>query len=113
VNDILNQPNGLSPAWRSQVGIPVRNLWVLLAYAADLAVFIDRFDAELDDAARYRTYLRAYSSTWWSVAYGATFPEHTNLVGQAFPGCVDGLIGSRRRQGCSSNVGESLADLRT
>jgi 5-methylcytosine-specific restriction enzyme subunit McrC len=37
--------------WRSHVGIPVRNLWVLLVYAANLAEFRDRFDAEADEAA--------------------------------------------------------------
>jgi 5-methylcytosine-specific restriction enzyme subunit McrC len=37
--------------WRSESGIPVRNLWVLLAYAADLAEFRDRFDAEPDEPA--------------------------------------------------------------
>ncbi|KRR16000.1 restriction endonuclease [Bradyrhizobium jicamae] len=37
--------------WRSEYGIPVRNLWVLLAYASDLAVFLDRVDVGLDDAA--------------------------------------------------------------
>lgn len=42
---------GSAATWRSHVGIPVRNMWVLLAYAADLAVFRDRFDGELDDAA--------------------------------------------------------------
>jgi len=35
--------------WRSYVGIPVRNLWMLLVYATDLAGFLDRADADVDD----------------------------------------------------------------
>ncbi|MGU3420815.1 5-methylcytosine-specific restriction endonuclease system specificity protein McrC [Methylobacterium sp. D54C] len=35
--------------WRSHVGIPVRNLWMLLVYAADLAGFLDRADADVDE----------------------------------------------------------------
>lgn len=38
-------------AWISQVGIPVRNLWLLLVYAADLAQFRERFDGLAEDAA--------------------------------------------------------------
>lgn len=37
--------------WKSHVGIPVRNLWLLLAYASDLAAFGNRFDGQADDAA--------------------------------------------------------------
>nr|WP_240902925.1 5-methylcytosine-specific restriction endonuclease system specificity protein McrC [Caulobacter sp. SLTY] len=40
-----------APVWRSHVGIPVRNLWLLLMYAADLAAFGDRFDGLADEAA--------------------------------------------------------------
>lgn len=35
--------------WRSHVGIPIRNLWMLLVYAADLASFLDRADADVDE----------------------------------------------------------------
>lgn len=38
-------------AWRSQVGIPVRSLWVLLVYAAELAEFLDPLAVEAEDAA--------------------------------------------------------------
>ena len=37
--------------WRSQAGIPIRNLWMLLVYASDLAVFGERFDGEVDGSA--------------------------------------------------------------
>ena len=37
--------------WRSQVGIPVRNLWVLLAYASGLARFLDPLDTQVDEDA--------------------------------------------------------------
>ncbi len=39
------------PTWRSQVGIPVRNLWMLLVYAADLAGLLEQVDADLDEEA--------------------------------------------------------------
>lgn len=35
--------------WRSHVGIPVRNLWTLLVYAADLAGILDQVDGQVDD----------------------------------------------------------------
>lgn len=35
--------------WHSHVGIPVRNLWMLLAYASDLARFLDPLDAATDE----------------------------------------------------------------
>ncbi|MCJ2099461.1 5-methylcytosine-specific restriction endonuclease system specificity protein McrC [Methylobacterium sp. E-046] len=35
--------------WRSHGGIPVRNLWMLLVYAADLAGFLDRAEADVDE----------------------------------------------------------------
>ena len=38
-------------AWRSHVGIPVRNLWTLLVYAHDLAQFVGRYDTKADDSA--------------------------------------------------------------
>ena len=38
-------------AWRSHVGIPIRNLWLLLMYAADLASFGRRFDGLADESA--------------------------------------------------------------
>lgn len=38
-------------AWKSQVGIPVRNLWLLLVYAFDLAQFHERFDGLADESA--------------------------------------------------------------
>lgn len=47
----LDDPIGAGAVWRSQVGIPVRNLWMLLIYAAGLAEFLDRFDAEIDETA--------------------------------------------------------------
>ena len=34
----------------SKAAIPVRNAWLLLLYAWDLAVYADRFDSEMDDA---------------------------------------------------------------
>ncbi|MEB2848080.1 5-methylcytosine-specific restriction endonuclease system specificity protein McrC [Endobacterium cereale] len=37
--------------WKSQVGIPVRNLWVLLAYASGLAQFLDPCAAQVDEDA--------------------------------------------------------------
>lgn len=37
--------------WRTQVGIPVRNLWMLLVYASGLARFLDATDGTLDDDA--------------------------------------------------------------
>lgn len=37
--------------WKSHVGIPVRNLWLLLVYASDLAAFGNRFEGQVDDAA--------------------------------------------------------------
>lgn len=46
---------GTGAAWRSHVGIPVRNLWMLLVYASDLAGFGEALetgvdgDAELND----------------------------------------------------------------
>lgn len=44
----LAQPIG-SDVWKSHVGIPVRNLWLLLVYASDLASFGSRFDGQADD----------------------------------------------------------------
>jgi 5-methylcytosine-specific restriction enzyme subunit McrC len=41
--------NAAGEPWRSQAGIPLRNLWVLLLYASDLAEFADRFDGSADD----------------------------------------------------------------
>lgn len=43
---IMSEPNHV---WESAKGIPFRSLWTLLVYAADLAIFQDRFDADLDD----------------------------------------------------------------
>ena len=40
-----------SATWKSHAGIPVRNLWVLLVYAAGLADFLDPFDANVEDDA--------------------------------------------------------------
>lgn len=37
--------------WRSHVGIPIRNLWLLLMYASDLGEFGRRFDGLADEAA--------------------------------------------------------------
>ncbi len=45
----LHNVIGAGAIWRSQIGIPVRNLWMLLVYAAGLAEFLDRFDAEIDE----------------------------------------------------------------
>lgn len=44
-------PNAAQAVWKSHVGIPVRNLWLLLVYAADLAAFGNRFDGVVDDSA--------------------------------------------------------------
>lgn len=38
-------------AWRSHVGIPIRNLWVLLVYAANLAQFEECLDLAIDEDA--------------------------------------------------------------
>jgi 5-methylcytosine-specific restriction enzyme subunit McrC len=38
-------------AWRSHAGIPIRNLWVLLVYAAGLAEFEGCLDLAIDDEA--------------------------------------------------------------
>ena len=43
-------PSGVA-TWRSQIGIPVRNLWMLLVYAADLAELLEQVDADLDEEA--------------------------------------------------------------
>lgn len=40
-----------SATWHSHVGIPVRNLWILLVYASGLARFLDPFSAQIDDDA--------------------------------------------------------------
>lgn len=40
-----------SARWRSHAGIPIRNLWLLLMYASDLAEFGDRFDGLVDESA--------------------------------------------------------------
>lgn len=48
---VLLEPTGGDAVWRSHVGIPVRNLWLLLVYASDLAAFGSRFDGMVDDAA--------------------------------------------------------------
>ncbi|PYF00957.1 5-methylcytosine-specific restriction enzyme subunit McrC [Rhizobium sp. PP-F2F-G38] len=37
--------------WRSQVGIPIRNLWVLLAYASGIARFLDPLGTRVDEDA--------------------------------------------------------------
>ncbi|MDM9621107.1 5-methylcytosine-specific restriction endonuclease system specificity protein McrC [Rhizobium sp. S96] len=43
--------NGPEQGWKSRAGIPIRNLWVLLVYAAGLAQFIDPFEAAAEDDA--------------------------------------------------------------
>jgi 5-methylcytosine-specific restriction enzyme subunit McrC len=43
-------PRGAA-TWRSHVGIPVRNLWTLLVYAADLAGLLQEVDADIDEEA--------------------------------------------------------------
>lgn len=45
------RPHVSEAAWLSQAGIPVRNLWVLLVYAAGLAEFFDPFETEVEDDA--------------------------------------------------------------
>jgi 5-methylcytosine-specific restriction enzyme subunit McrC len=40
-----------SATWRSHAGIPVRNLWLLLMYASDLAAFGERFDGLANESA--------------------------------------------------------------
>jgi len=37
------------PAWYSHIGIPVRNLWMLLVYASDLARFVDPLEVDAED----------------------------------------------------------------
>ncbi len=39
---------GSGATWRSHAGIPVRNLWMLLVYASDLAGFREAFEADVD-----------------------------------------------------------------
>ncbi|MGI4746201.1 MAG: 5-methylcytosine-specific restriction endonuclease system specificity protein McrC [Janthinobacterium lividum] len=39
---------GSGTTWRSHGGIPVRNLWMLLIYASDLASFRDALEADVD-----------------------------------------------------------------
>lgn len=39
---------GTGAAWRSHVGIPVRNLWMLLVYASDLAGFDEALEVGMD-----------------------------------------------------------------
>ncbi len=46
-----DHPIGRDAVWRSYTGIPVRNLWMLLVYAAGLAEFLDCVDADVDEAA--------------------------------------------------------------
>ena len=48
---VLSAPTGGGNVWHSHVGIPVRNLWLLLVYASDLAAFGNRFDGSVDEAA--------------------------------------------------------------
>lgn len=45
--DVVEQKVGRGAAWHSQIGIPVRNLWMLLVYASDLARFMDRLDVQV------------------------------------------------------------------
>ncbi|GAA5629342.1 protein McrC [Brucella sp. NBRC 12953] len=40
---------GRKTAWSSHKSIPIRNLWVLLAYASGLARFLDPFSTEIED----------------------------------------------------------------
>jgi 5-methylcytosine-specific restriction enzyme subunit McrC len=42
---------GDGATWRSEAGIPVRNLWLLLVYASDLARFLDKADVKAEDDA--------------------------------------------------------------
>src|SRR4051812_19957646 len=45
---VVEQIVGSGAAWHSQTGIPVRNLWMLLVYASDLARFLDPLDVQAD-----------------------------------------------------------------
>jgi 5-methylcytosine-specific restriction enzyme subunit McrC len=47
----LRQESQSDSVWHSEKAIPVRNLWVLLTYAADLAEFRDRLSADVGEAA--------------------------------------------------------------
>jgi 5-methylcytosine-specific restriction enzyme subunit McrC len=47
---ITSPTNDHATVWRSHVGIPVRSLWTLLIYAADLAEFLDRFDGDIEES---------------------------------------------------------------
>ncbi len=40
-----------APTWRSHIGIPVRNLWILLVHAANLAGLLEQVDANIDEEA--------------------------------------------------------------
>ncbi|MGO7446501.1 5-methylcytosine-specific restriction endonuclease system specificity protein McrC [Rhizobium ruizarguesonis] len=44
----LDTTAGRTATWHSYIGIPVRNLWVLLIYASGLARFLDPFAAQVD-----------------------------------------------------------------
>lgn len=49
ITQAASSPTGI--AWRSHVGIPVRNLWVLLVYAAGLAKFEECLALDIDEGA--------------------------------------------------------------
>ncbi|WP_350225089.1 5-methylcytosine-specific restriction system specificity protein McrC [Agrobacterium sp. fls2-241-TYG-188a] len=46
--------------WKSAAGIPIRNLWVLLTYAAGLAQFGDLVEGDVDDATELPDLLARY-----------------------------------------------------
>lgn len=48
---VHSEPATVDDVWRSHAGIPIRNLWLLLVYASDLADFGSRFDGTVDESA--------------------------------------------------------------
>jgi 5-methylcytosine-specific restriction enzyme subunit McrC len=44
-------PSDADGPWISHAGIPIRNLWMLLMYASELAAFGNRFDGQADESA--------------------------------------------------------------
>jgi 5-methylcytosine-specific restriction enzyme subunit McrC len=49
--DVVEPTVGCGAVWQSKGGIPVRNLWMLLLYASDLACFLDRLDVHSEEDA--------------------------------------------------------------
>ncbi len=50
-SQVITSADDTALPWRSQAGIPVRNLWLLLAYASGLARFLDPVGTQVDEDA--------------------------------------------------------------